>query len=129
MPKIIFTDLLEYGELVIIGGEPILLTPKALEMIHRLRVNGYEGKIWLHVPCVKAARQTGRATLKEVDGITCTLHHRPPQIDLRGARKPSKYILDSFDNRENRCSGRLLVDNHYYTSKVLTVIGLGTEDS
>lgn len=123
VPEVVFTDLLKYEELVITGGEPMLLAPRVLEMIHRLRANGYEGKIWLYTSCIKTARWADRAVLKEVDGITYTLHYKPLQTDLRNARKLSKYILDNLDNRTHKRSDRLLIDSRCYTVEVLRIIG------
>lgn len=123
VPEVKFEDLLKYEELVITGGEPMLLAPRVVEMIHRLRENGYEGKIWLYTSCVKISRWADRAVLNEVDGITYTLHHMPSQDDLRYARKLSKYILDNQDNRNNKRSDRLLIDSRCYTVEVLQFIG------
>lgn len=129
VPEVKFEDLLKYEELVITGGEPMMLAPRVVEMIHRLRANGYKGKIWLYTSSVKTARWADRAVLKEVDGITYTLHHKPSQNDLRDARKLSKYIQDNLDNRKHERSDRLLIDSRCYTEEVLSIIGLDTEDS
>lgn len=122
--RVQFSDLLKYKELVITGGEPMTLAPRIVEMIHRLRVHGYIGKIWLYTSCIKTARWADRAVLKEVDGITYTLHNKPSQVDLRDARKMNKYILDNLDNRTHERSDRLLIDSRFYTEEVLSIVGL-----
>lgn len=119
-----FEDLLKYEELVITGGEPMLLAPRVVEMIHRIRVNGNEGKIWLYTSCIKTARWADRSVLKEVNGITYTLHHKPSQADLRDARNLNKFIQENLDNQMNDRSDRLLIDSRCYTEEVLSIIGL-----
>lgn len=123
VPEVKFEELLKYEELVITGGEPMLLSPRVVEMIHRLRAKGYTGKIWLYTSQIKTARWADRAVLNEVDGITYTLHHKPSQADLSAARKLSKYILDNLDNRTHERSDRLLIDSRCYTVEVLRIIG------
>ena len=107
VPEVKFENLLKYEELVITGGEPMLLAPRVVEMIHRLRANGYTGKIWLYTSCIKTARWADREVLKEVDGITYTLHHRPSQNDLRDEmciRDRSKGILLEKKMKKQSCS-------------------------
>lgn len=111
VPEVNFKDLLKYKELVITGGEPMEIAPRVVEMIHRLWANGYKGKIWLYTSCIKTARWADRAVLRQVNGITYTLHHKPSQKDLSDVRKLNKYLLENLDNR---C----------YTEEVLSIIGL-----
>lgn len=124
VPEVVLTDLLKYEELVITGGEPMLFAPRVLEMIHRLRAYEYEGKIWLYTSCLKTSRWADKAVLKEVDGITYTLHHKPSQADLRDARILNKFVMEYRDNRITRRSDRLLIDSRCYTEEVLSIIGL-----
>lgn len=46
--KVSFEDLFKYEEICITGGEPMLMSERVVEMIHRLRLQGYTGKIWLY---------------------------------------------------------------------------------
>ena len=124
VPQVQFLDLLKYEELVITGGEPMLLAPRVVEMIHRLRAHGYTGKIWLYTSCIKTARWADREVLKEVDGITYTLHHKPSQGELRDAGKLNSFIRDNLDNRTHERSDRLLIDSRCYNDYVLSIIGL-----
>lgn len=124
VPAVKFEDLLKYKELVITGGEPMLIGERVVEMIHRLRANGYNGKIWLYTACIKTAKWADRAVLQEVAGITYTLHHKPSQADLSDTRKLNKFILDNLDNRKRNRSDRLLIDSRCYTEEVLSIIGL-----
>lgn len=124
VPEVMFEDLLKYEELVITGGEPMMLAPRVVEMIHRLRAKGYIGKIWLYTSQIKTARWADRAVLNEVDGIIYTLHHKPSQTDLRDARKLNKYIAGYLDNRKHDRSDRFLIDSRCYTEEVLSIIGL-----
>ena len=70
VPEVKFEDLLKYEELVITGGEPMLIAPRVVEMIHRLQAQEYKGKIWLYTSSIKTARWADREVLKLVDGIT-----------------------------------------------------------
>lgn len=124
VPEVKFEDLLKYEELVITGGEPMLLAPRVVEMIHRLQAQEYKGKIWLYTSSIKTARWADREVLKEVDGITYTLHHRPSQNDLRDVRKLNKFILEKIYPWKGKRSDRLLIDNRCYTEEVLSIIGL-----
>ena len=81
VPEVKFEDLLKYEELVITGGEPMLIAPRVVEMIHRLQAQEYKGKVWLYTSSIKTARWADREVLKLVDGITYTLHYKPSQTD------------------------------------------------
>lgn len=122
VPQVRFGDLLKYEEIVITGGEPMLLAPRVVEMIHRLRVNGFTGNIWLYSSCVKVSRWADKAVLKEVDGVTYTVHFKPSVNNLRDARKLSDFIHDNMDNRRNNRSDRLFIDSRCYW-EVLKIIG------
>lgn len=124
VPEVKFEDLLKYEELVITGGEPMLIAPRVVEMIHRLQAQEYKGKIWLYTSSIKTDRWADREVLKLVDGITYTLHHKPSQTDLRDARKLNKFVMEYRDNRITRRSDRLLIDSRCYTEEVLSIIGL-----
>lgn len=41
-------ELMEYQEIVITGGEPMLIPGKTLEFINRMWDKGYRGKMYLH---------------------------------------------------------------------------------
>ena len=124
VPAVKFEDLLKYKELVITGGEPMLIGERVVEMIHRLRANGYKGKIWFYTSCLKTARWADRAVLQAVNGITYTLHHKPSQKDLSDFKKLNKFLLEKLDNRAHDRSDRLLIDRRCYTEEVLSIIGL-----
>lgn len=128
VPEIQFEDLLKYEEVIITGGEPMLLAPRIVEMIHRLRGHGFGGKIWLYSSGIKTARWADRAVVNEVDGITYTIHHKPSRNDLSDAMKLSKYIRDNLDNRTHSRSDRLFIDSRCYTDEVMSIIGIGTKD-
>lgn len=129
VPEVKFEDLLKYEELVITGGEPMLIASRVVEMIHRLRVAGFTGKIWLYTSSLKVGRWADKAVLKEVDGITYTLHFKPSQIDLRDVRKLSEFIRDNLDNQNHNRSDRLLIDSRCYNDEVLSIIETGTDGS
>ena len=122
VPEVKFEDLMKYEELVITGGEPMLIALRVVEMIHRLRASGFSGKIWLYTSSLKIARWADKAVMKEVDGITYTLHFKPSQIDLRDVRKLSEFIFDNLDNRTHDRSDRLLIDSRCYSVELLRII-------
>ena len=128
VPQVKFEDLLSYEEVVITGGEPMLLAPRVVEMIHRLRANGFTGKIWLYSSSVKVSRWADKAVLKEVDGVTYTVHFKPSVNDLRDARKLSDFIFENLDNRTHKRSDRLLIDSRCCPEALFSIIGVGFAD-
>lgn len=79
-----FQDLLKYEEIIITGGEPMLISEYCLEFVHRLRYAGFKGKIYLYCASNKINKRWSDASLiKEVDGITYTIHENPTKRDLQ----------------------------------------------
>lgn len=79
-----FDDLLKYEEIVITGGEPMLISEYCVEFVHRLKYSGYKGKIFLYTAYNKANKKwSDLALLKEVDGVTYTIHADPTKKELQ----------------------------------------------
>lgn len=74
VPEIQFEDLLKYEEIVITGGEPMLIAPRVVEMVHRLRDKGFRGKIWLYTATFDKKHWAHNMLIRDVDGITYTFH-------------------------------------------------------
>jgi organic radical activating enzyme len=117
--KVAFDDLFKYDEISITGGEPMMvsISARVVEMVHRLKMGGYKGKIWLYTAYShKVETYWGSKMLvDEVDGITYTLHYssdmKKLRADLTDLRK-----LDHFLRTLDRAgkSDRLYIDSRVY---------------
>lgn len=94
VPQVKFEDLLKYEELVLTGGEPMMIGARVVEMIHRLRVQGFDGKIWLYTAELNTKRWADKAALREVNGITYTFHFEYTQRDIMFLKRLSKYLAE-----------------------------------
>lgn len=116
-------ELLEYSDIVITGGEPMLIAARVVEMIHQLQALRYEGNIWLYTARLNVDHWAERTVLKEVKGITYTLHNEVLHEDLKLLKRLNEYIKNNLDNSHNSRSDRLLVDSRIYTN--LDVLNTG----
>lgn len=108
VPKVKFEDLLKYEELVITGGEPMMIGPRVVEMVHRLRTNGFSGNIWLYTAELNTKRWADKSILAEVSGITYTLHYEYTQRDITLLRRLTEYLHTmGTSNMHNR----LMIDS------------------
>lgn len=104
-----FEDLLRYDELIISGGEPMLIGEMVVEMMHRLRVfYGYKGKMWIDTSSLNVNRWADKAVIRNIDGIKYTFNYGYTQNDLRLLKKLSNY-LDQVDR--SVMYNRLNIDN------------------
>lgn len=83
---------MKYQELVITGGEPMMIGARLVEMLHRLRANGFTGKIWLYSAELNTQRWADKAVIDEINGITYTLHYEYSQRDITLLRRLSLYL-------------------------------------
>lgn len=118
-----FEDLFKYDEIIITGGEPMLLSERVVEMIHRLKFGGYKGKIWLYTADTSKLRfgyWAVEMALDEVDGITYTLHYTKKESklksDLANLRRLDQYFADHAWSREGK-SDRLYIDSRIYNQE------------
>lgn len=114
--KVQFEDLFKYEELIITGGEPMLLSDRVVEMIHRLRFGGYKGKIWLYTSSSHrlSTYWACKMLIDEVDGITYTIHQGKMEAvkrDLVDLRR-----LDTYLKGQDRAgkSDRLYIDSRVF---------------
>ena len=118
--RVAFEDLLKYEEISITGGEPMLISERVVEMIHRLRFQGYTGKIYLYTTDASNVGKYWGADLciDEVDGITFTLHFNSNKnrlkVDLKNLRKLDKYLRKH--DRSGK-SDRLYIDSRIYDNE------------
>lgn len=92
VPEVHFEDLLKYEEIIITGGEPMIIGARVVELIHRLKVSGYKGMIWLYTSDLRTGRWPDKAVLREVSGITYTLHYEYTQKDISNLKRLSTYL-------------------------------------
>jgi len=106
----VINELLMYKELIITGGEPVLISEKVMDFISRLRELGYIGKIFLYTAAFDGYNLYHHAVLKQVDGITFTIHAEATDRDIISLKALSKQsILD-----KSNYSSRLIIDNRVY---------------
>lgn len=120
--KVDFDSLFQYDEIIITGGEPMMISERVVEMIHRLKFSGYQGKIWLYTA---SSRRLNRywaveMLIDEVDGITYTLHYSSKEDklkrDLTDLRRLDQYLADHAWSREGK-SDRLYIDSRIYNQE------------
>ena len=118
IPLVMYEDIKKFDEIVITGGEPMLISERCVELVHRLRFQGYTGKIYLDFSdASKVGRYWGAdMIIDEVDGIIFSLHYNAKKDklknDLRSLRKLDKYL------KEHDRSGKediLLMDSRVFT--------------
>lgn len=98
--KVSFENLFKYEEICITGGEPMLMSERVVEMIHRLRLQGYTGKIWLYTASSRKLKSywACKMLIDAVDGITYTIHHGKMETvkrDLTDLRHLDTYLKES----------------------------------
>lgn len=102
-------ELMEYQEIVITGGEPMLIPGKTLEFINRMWDKGYRGKMYLYTSLWNN-KGISKEILKELDGFTFTLHAECSDTDIMALKNLSNSgILQNKD-----FSSRLVIDKRVY---------------
>lgn len=116
--RVTFEELLKYDEIILTGGEPMLIPERAVELIHRLKFEGYKGKLWLYTANSRRLKRhwAVEMLLDEVDGITYTLHYEKDaeklRRDLADLRRLDQYFAEN-PFREER-SDRLYIDSRIF---------------
>lgn len=120
MKKVTFEDLKKYDEIIITGGEPMLISERCVEMVHRLRFQGYTGKIYLYTADASKVSKYWAADMliDEVDGITFTLYYSSKKDklknELRSLRKLNKFLKSK--DRSGKVD-ELIIDSRVYTDE------------
>lgn len=125
--KVSFEDLFKYEEICITGGEPMLMSERVVEMIHRLRLQGYTGKIWLYTASSRKLKSywACKMLIDAVDGITYTIHHGKMETvkkDLTDLRHLDTYLKES--DRSGK-SDRLYIDSRVFNQDYVDSLSYG----
>lgn len=116
-------ELMGYQEIVITGGEPMLIPGKLLEFINRMWDKGYRGKIYLYTSFWNG-KGISKEILKELDGFTFTLHAECTDKDIIALKSLSNSgILQNKD-----FSSRLIIDKRVYERYDLSNINFSRWD-
>ena len=120
-------DLFKYEEICITGGEPMLMSERVVEMIHRLRLQGYTGKIWLYTASSRKLKSywACKMLIDAVDGITYTIHHGKMETvkrDLTDLRHLDTYLKES--DRSGK-SDRLYIDSRVFNQDYVDSLSYG----
>lgn len=102
-------ELLDYEEIVITGGEPMLIPGKVLEFINRMWDKGYRGKMYLYTSYWNG-KGISKEILKELDGFTFTLHAECTDADIIAL----KNLSNSGVLQDKGFSSRLVIDKRVY---------------
>lgn len=73
-------ELLEYKEIVITGGEPMLIKEKLLHFLLQLRNMEFKGKIYMYTAFWNPGIYSNEV-LQALDGITFTIHAEADETD------------------------------------------------
>lgn len=127
--KVRFDDLLKYDELVIAGGEPMIIGARVVEMIHRLRTSRYKGRIWLYTSDLNINRWPDKAVLRKVNGITYTFHYEYTQKDIITLKRLTEYLSKINTSKMSNCliiDSRLL--NEFNWEDIIPGMGIDSWD-
>lgn len=129
IPKVRFEDLLKYKEIVISGGEPMIIGDQVVELIHRLKDSGYKGMIWIYTSDLRIGRWPDKAVLREVNGITYTLHYEYTQNDISNLKRLSSYLLKiDTTNMHNQLIIDLRLINEFDWEDIIPKMGIDSWD-
>ncbi|MFR1537525.1 MAG: hypothetical protein ACLSUP_02660 [Blautia massiliensis (ex Durand et al. 2017)] len=116
-------ELMKYQEIVITGGEPMLIPGKVLEFINRMWDKGYRGKMYLYTSFWNG-KGISKEILKELDGFTFTLHAECTDADIIALKNLSNSgILQNKD-----FGSRLIIDKRVYDRYDLSNINFSRWD-
>lgn len=116
-------ELMGYQEIVITGGEPMMIPGKVLEFINRMWEKGYRGKMYLYTSFWNG-KGISKEILKELDGLTFTFHAECTDEDIIALKNLSNSgILQNKD-----FSSRLIIDKRVYERYDLSNINFSRWD-
>ena len=91
-PEVQFEDLLEYDEIVITGGEPMLIAMRVFGLVHRLLDRKFRGRIWLYTATFNANSWEHKMLIRYVDGITYTFHADYTNRDISRLKDLTEFL-------------------------------------
>jgi organic radical activating enzyme len=102
------TQLLDYEEIMLSGGEPMLVPEETIRIAEFLRSRKYTGKLFLYTAYFEYTMYTC-LLLTLIDGLTYTVHAEADETDLyalkrmtallKANRRPGQYFRLSIDDR------------------------------
>lgn len=116
-------ELLKYEEIIVTGGEPMLVLSDVLALVSTLKVLGYAGRFYLYTAFWKPNFKN-IAILDEFDGITFTIHAEASDADIIALKHLSKESILKSAN----FSSRLIIDSRVYDKYDLSNIDLKNWD-
>jgi len=106
-------ELLNYNEVMITGGEPLLYPHRIITIIDFLRQNNFKGKIYLY--SAKYIQKTYYELLQKIDGLHYTLHAEATDRDVSDLKELCNLITHSiFYGSSSETSFRLAIDKRLY---------------
>ncbi len=102
-------NLFDYSEIVVTGGEPLLNPSETLGFITYMREHGYKGKIFMYTS-YWSGKDIAKTVLKELDGITFTLHAEANDSDITAL----KNLSNSGILQDKDFNSRLFIDKRCY---------------
>ncbi len=102
-------ELLKYDEIVITGGEPMLIKEKLFHFLLQLRNMEYNGKIYMYTAFWNHGIYS-HEILDTLDGITFTIHAEATKQDIVSFKQLSNII--GFKPHLN---SRLFIDSRLFT--------------
>jgi organic radical activating enzyme len=104
-------ELLAFEEVIITGGEPMLISNKVIMFLHELRYHfRYTGKIYIYTALYnETLKMDYRELLKYIDGIHYTVHFEALDKEISELRDLSQMLP-----KRSRLSFRLSIDTRLY---------------
>ena len=119
-----FTDLLNYSEIYITGGEPLLEPNKVLALIQALKKANYTGKIGLYTANYMPKSQKDEKyidavieIIKLVDGLQYTMHKDTTLGDITHLQQFTA-LLNTYAPAYHALDYRLNIDEYWYDTIV-----------
>lgn len=116
-------ELLKYDEIVITGGEPMLIKEKLFDFLLQLRNMEYNGKIYMYTAFWNPGIYSNEI-LQSLDGITFTIHADSTDADIVALKSLSRQTRLA----DPKFSSRLIIDSRVFEKYDLSNINLNSWD-
>lgn len=117
-------ELLGFEEIILTGGEPTLLGLMLNGFVYSLKDLGYKGKIFLYTATVDIYSPSIMRLLRDIDGITYTIHAEANDGDIKLLKSLSSLSILGYVN----FSSRLIIDSRVFEKYDLSNINLNNWD-
>ena len=101
-------ELLKYDEIVITGGEPMLIKKDVIRLLLLLRSRGFSGKIYMYTAFFEDDAYSD-ILLERLNGITFTIHAEATENDIVVFKQLSNIIV-----AKPHLSSRLFIDSRIW---------------